>query len=120
MLPQRGTHLRWGAPSRSVYGRGSRAAGLAIAGNSRALASEVEALREVEYAHTSKGPHASRLKTVELFGARIGSAYPLSVDMVYDLAACMRRAGYRATFAYLTRAVQEHRLRDHPIGPAVT
>jgi len=103
MLPERGAHLRWDAPSRSAYGRGSRTAGLTIAGNSRALASEVEALREAEYAHTSTGPHASRLKTVELFGARIGLAYPLSVDLVYDLAACMHRAGYRATFAYVTR-----------------
>ena len=112
--------LRWDAPSRNQYSRGSRDAACSIAGDAEAVVSEVASLQEAEFAHSSRGPHASRLKTVELLGTSIGLAYPLTVDMLYKLAAILRGAGYRSAFSYVSRAVQEHRARDHPIGPAMT
>ena len=103
---------RWDALACHAYSRGSRSSACAIASDAHTLAFEVDALHDAEYARTTRGPHASRLKTVEILGRSIGLAYPLTVDMLYEVAASLRGAGYRSAFSYVTRSVQEHRARD--------
>lgn len=104
-------------PPLNKKAKGSLGEALKVAGSRQAMSEAMQEYSEAIYAPQTLSSKTAMRATWAKIARKVGSPpLPLSVELVHQVAAALRAAGYKAAGAYVNEALQWHKREGHAVS----